>query len=132
MNNKKYIYVKKYKNEITEKIEVSEEIYTEYWKYTEKEKYFKKYERNKISIEDMVIDCEFNLEEHIITKLMIDKLNTALSKLNDGEFKIITDIFFKAKTERELAKEFNCEFYKVHTKKISILKKLKIMLKNEI
>ena len=62
MNNKKYIYVKHYKSEIREKIEVSEEIYTEYWKYTEKEKYFKKCEKKKISIEDIIADCEFNLE----------------------------------------------------------------------
>lgn len=89
-------------------------------------------QKKKISIEDIIADCEFNLEEHIITKLMLDKLNIALSKLNNEEFRIITDIFFKSKTERELAKEFRCEFYKIHTKKNSILKKLKIMLKNEI
>ena len=125
MNNKKYIYVKQYKSEIRERVEVSEEVYTEYWKYTEKEKYFKKCERKKISIEDIIVDCEFNLEEHIITKLMIDKLNTALSKLDDEEFKIITDIFLKSKTERELAKELNYCNVKLHNKKVKILKKLK-------
>lgn len=128
MSNKDYIYLK----EINTRFNVSEEIYDEYWKYTEKEKYFKKCEKKKISIEDIVLDSCFNLEEHIITKMMVDKLNIALSKLNDEEFKIITGIFFKAKTERELAKEFRCEFYKIHTKKNSILKKLKTMLKNEI
>ena len=125
MNNKKYIYVNQYKSEIRERVEVSEEVYTEYWKYTEKEKYFKKCERKKISIEDIIVDCEFNLEEHIITKLMIDKLNIALSKLNDEEFKIITDIFLKSKTERELAKELNYCNVKLHNKKVKILKKLK-------
>ena len=90
-----------------------------------KEKYFKKCERKKISVEDIIVDYEFNLEEHIITKLMIDKLNIALSKLNDEEFKIITDIFLKSKTERELAKELNYCNVKLHNKKVKILKKLK-------
>ena len=121
MNNKDYIYLK----EKGIKVKVSEIVYKEYWKYTEKEKYFKKCEKKKISIEDIVLDSGFNLEEHIIIKIMVDKLNIALSKLSDEEYKIITDIFFYSKTERELAKELNCCNVKLHNKKVKILKKLK-------
>lgn len=122
MNNKDYIYLK----EKGIKVKVSEIVYKEYWKYTEKEKYFKKCEKKKISIEDIVLDSGFNLEEHIITKIMVDKLNIALSKLNDEEYKIITDIFFYSKTERELAKELNYTRDKIKYLKFKILNKLKI------
>ena len=56
---------------------------------------------------------------------MLDKLNIALSKLNDEEFKIITGIFFKSKTERELAKELNYTRDKIKYLKFKILNKLK-------
>lgn len=121
MNNKDYIYLK----EKGIKVKVSEIVYKEYWKYTEKEKYFEKCEKRKISTEDIVLDSGFNLEEYVITKMMVDKLNIALSKLDDEEYKIITSIFFYSKSERKLAKELNCCNIKLHNKKVKILKKLK-------
>lgn len=121
MSDKKYIYVKK----VDVLVEVSEEVYKEYWKYTEKEKYFEKCEKTKISIDDVVLDSSFNLEDYIMKKMMIDKLNIALSKLSDEEYKIIINIFFYSKTERALAKEINCCNIKLHNKKVKILKKLK-------
>ena len=126
MNNKDYIYLK----EKGVKVKVSEIVYKEYWKYTEKEKYFEKCEKRKISTEDIVLDSGFNLEEHIIRKIMVDKLNIALSKLSDEEYKIITDIFFYSKTERELSKELNYTRDKIKYLKFKILNKLKIDFKD--
>lgn len=135
-----------------EKYEVSEDIYHTYYKSREKERYFmfvKK--RGKTIIEDekvifknsdeisleklkefgIEIEDDFNLEESIIHSLEREVLQNALNRLTDDEYKVILEIFYNCKSERELAKELNCCNVVLHNKKKKILLKLKNYLKNQ-
>ena len=143
MINKKYIFLN------GEKFEVSEEICNIYYRSRRYEEYFM-YEKKtgkiiveeekvtfkdslKVSIqkleqEGIEMKHSYNLEEDILLKEQIDIIYNALSKLTDEEYKIITEIFFNRKTERELAEELNCKRDRIKYLKNKILNKLKKVL----
>lgn len=140
MSNKKYIFLN------GEKFEVSKEVYKVYHRSRRYEEYFM-YEKKtgkiiiegekvtfkdslevsiqKLEQEGIELKHNYNLEEDVLLKEKINTVHNALSKLTDEEYKIIKELFFNSKTERQLAKELNCKFYNIHTKKNKILKKIK-------
>lgn len=68
------------------------------------------------------------LEQKIIFQLNKESLHKALELLSDNEQRLIADIYFYGKTERECATELGINRNAVHKKKQRILTKLKNIL----
>ena len=136
-----------------EKYKVSKEVYNTYYRSREKERYFMYVKKkgktitknekfifkdsDEISFERLEelgieIKDDFNLEEKILLHLDIEILKEELNQLSNEEYKIILELFYNCKSERQLARELNCCNVTLHNKKNKILNKLKYYLKNSI
>ena len=133
MEKKYYIYVK------GKKVSVDKKVYFTYKKQINHENYlrhnrvkykvftFSDFEENVIAnISDKNMDVYYEVE----SKLEIQNLYKALSKLNDKEKEIIYLIYFENKTLREISKLKNISIKKIFNLKNKILDKLRDILKN--
>ena len=77
----------------------------------------------------MIIDDTINVENEIEKKNEIEELKKALLKLDNDEYKMIRELFFKEKTVREYAKVLGLPYATVQYKKKQVLKKLKNLMK---
>ena len=81
------------------------------------------------SMKDVFLaDLTVNVEDEIIDKLMIKKLNSALERLPDDEKQLIDLLYSKRKTIREVAATMGVSKSVLCEKKDKILRKLKIFL----
>jgi RNA polymerase sigma factor (sigma-70 family) len=72
------------------------------------------------------------VEEIVEDKMMLETLYTALAELADVERELINALFFDEKTEREYAQETGIPNQTIHSRKTSILKRLKKLLENNL
>lgn len=134
--NKKFIYINKML------FEVSDKEYKDYYSEIERNRYSKKVlqKLNTVSIEQLnfdedmddkqvIIDDTINVENEIERKNEIEELKKALLKLDNDEYKMIRELFFKEKTVREYAKVLGLPYATVQYKKKQVLKKLKNLMK---
>ena len=134
--NKKFIYINKML------FEVSDKEYRDYYSEIERNRYSKKVlqKLNTVSIEQLnfdedmddkqvIIDDTINVENEIERKNEIEELKKALLKLDNEEYKMIRELFFKEKTVREYAKVLGLPYATVQYKKKQVLKKLKNLMK---
>ena len=77
----------------------------------------------------LIIDDTINVENEIERKNEIEELKKALLKLDNDEYKMIRELFFKEKTVREYAKVLGLPYATVQYKKKQVLKKLKNLMK---
>ena len=77
----------------------------------------------------VIIDDTINVENEIEKKNEIEELKKALLKLDNDEYKMIRELFFKEKTVREYAKVLGLHYATVQYKKKQVLKKLKNLMK---
>ena len=77
----------------------------------------------------VIIDDTINVENEIERKNEIEELKKALLKLDNDEYKMIRELFFKEKTVREYAKVLGLPYATVQYKKKQVLKKLKKLMK---
>ena len=77
----------------------------------------------------VIIDDTINVENEIEKKNEIEELKKALLKLDNDEYKMIRELFFKDKTVREYAKVLGLPYATVQYKKKQVLKKLKNLMK---
>ena len=133
-----------------ERIEVSEEVYRAYWHYTEKEKYFmgklkqEKFVANQEnetvqvtpSKEDSLerlTECGLQFPDRLALspddKIDDDELlfllNKALGKLPDEEWRLVQELFYLDKTEKEVAQLFHTAVSTIFYRKKKVLGKLK-------
>ena len=133
MDKKYHIYVK------GKEVSVDKNIYLTYKKQINHENYlrhnrvkykvftFSDFEENVISnISDKNMDVYYEVE----SKLEIQNLYKALSKLNDKEKEIIFLIYFENKTLKEIGKMKNINYKQVANIRNKILKKLKLLLES--
>ena len=73
-------------------------------------------------------DERTNVEEMVITAIMIQKLKESLSLLTADEYELILALYFENKSEREYAENKGVYHNAIHKKKLRILKKLKMFL----
>ena len=122
--------------------EVSDKEYRDYYSEIERNRYSKKVlqKLNTVSIEQLnfdedmddkqvIIDDTINVENEIERKNEIEELKKALLKLDNDEYKMIRELFFKEKTVREYAKVLGLPYATVQYKKKQVLKKLKKLMK---
>ena len=133
MEKKYYIYVK------GKKVSVDKKVYFTYKKQINHENYlrhnrvkykvftFSDFEENDISnISDKNMDVYYEVE----SKLEIQNLYKALSKLNNKEKEIIYLIYFENKTLREIGKMKNISYTQIANIRNKILKKLRLLLES--
>ncbi len=73
------------------------------------------------------IDGE-GVDDTAIKAVMIEKMLVCLSQLTPEEQDLITDLFFKGKSEHQLSKETGIPQRTIHDRKIKILEKLKKLM----
>ncbi|WP_411677809.1 sigma-70 family RNA polymerase sigma factor [Caproicibacter sp.] len=71
-----------------------------------------------------------SVDDAAIKTVMIEKMLTCLKQLSTEEQELITALFFKGKSERQLSAETGIHFMTIHDRKIKILGKLKKMMEN--
>ena len=133
MDKKYHIYVK------GKEVSVDKNIYLTYKKQINHENYlrhnrvkykvftFSDFEENVISnISDKNMDVYYEVE----SKLEIQNLYKALSKLNNKEKEIIYLIYFENKTLREISKMKNISYTQIANIRNKILKKLTLLLES--
>lgn len=131
-----------------EDVEVTEEVYKVYSSMERNERYQEEQKKEKvISLEaiaedDMrleLLEIEFveSAEETIIAdeieqekELMFYRLHKAIATLDIDEQRLIRLIFFKKKTERDVAEYFHISQPAVHKRKLKVLQKLKNFIEN--
>ncbi|HFI0399082.1 TPA: sigma-70 family RNA polymerase sigma factor [Streptococcus suis] len=89
------------------KVEVSEEVYKSYWQLTNRENYLKRLDAEynvlpfssfgdyEYDILDKLADKSIDIEKIVETRELLKLLELALSKLNDEEYTLISDLYFK-------------------------------------
>ncbi len=70
------------------------------------------------------------VDDAVIKAVMIEKMLTCLKLLSTEEQELITELFFKDKSERQLSAETGVHFMTIHDRKIKILGKLKKLMEN--
>ncbi len=133
-------------------IEVNQEVYEAYYKGQRKEKYFAEdlkreqkridsktgetivipsredsYER-LLKAEKQFVSDEESVEEIILRKDMLDRLDHALKKLEREELFLIHSLFYQEISETELARQLGIARTTLQSRKYKILEKLKKLI----
>lgn len=122
-----------------ELIPVTEEVYRAYQqpKWREKKQAVVRAQK-EVSL-DAILETDYSgqldsrqalVDEIVADKLLLDELLKALAELNEDERFLIAELFYREKTEREIADSSNISHQAVHKKKNRILAKLKELLKS--
>ncbi len=69
-----------------------------------------------------------SVDDAAIKTVMIEKMLACLKMLTQDEQRLITDLFFKGKSEHQVSKETNIPQRTIHDRKIKILAKLKKLM----
>ena len=133
MDKKYHIYVK------GKKVSVDKNLYLTYKKQINHENYLR-HNRVKYKVftfsdfeENIILnisDKNMNVYYEVESKLEIQNLYKALSKLNNNEKEIIYLIYFENKTLREISKMKNISYTQIANIRNKILKKLRLLLES--
>lgn len=123
-------------------LEVTKSEYEEYYAEIERNRYCKKVlqKLQVVSIEKLntnedmndkqvIADNSKDIELEIERKIEIEQLRNALLELDNDEYQLIKELFFKEKTVREYAEIKGIPYATIQYKKKQALKKLKKFLK---
>ena len=78
---------------------------------------------------DLLVDLDSpGVEDAAIAKVMAEKLHRCLDLLSDGERSLLTKIYFKEMSERQVAQSLGIPSMTVHNRKVRILRKLRKMM----
>lgn len=116
-------------------VQVDEEVYKAYYKYKWNEEYSNKKRLGKeLSYEDLqdsgvpveliMMDASRTLEDEVISRIMVQKLRKYMSGLSSYERFLISEIYFKDRSIREISGMLSIPKSSVHREKTRILKKL--------
>ncbi|MBR4060854.1 MAG: sigma-70 family RNA polymerase sigma factor [Lachnospiraceae bacterium] len=135
-----------------EAIEVTPEVYEVYYRAERKERHFMyelKAGRSRVdkvtgekiflpSLEDsydrlveasmQFDDCIYDLEEEVLSILMVERLNQAIATLSFEEAEIIRQLYYEEVSEMKLAERLGMPRRTLRDKKKRILEKLRKML----
>ena len=70
------------------------------------------------------------VENTAVKTMMIEKMLKCLKLLSPEEQELISELFFKGKSERQLSSETGIPYMTIHDRKVRILSKLKKLMKN--
>ena len=123
-------------------IETEQTHYIEFYRDKERWRYLQKLDKdnNLLSLEavvtdddsgngfDFIADETANIEEAVVHRMMLDKLQSALFLLSEDERSLINAIFFRGLSEREWSKASGIPQKTINDRKRRILSKLKKFL----
>ena len=132
-----YLYVR------GQKVKVSEDIYKVYWREKEHDKYLEQVDRKNHllffssldhdgNFVDNLADESVDVEKIIETRILIETVRKAMSRLNDEERDIIERLYFNDETLSSVARSKKVSYQAIQWRKNNILKKLKVLLKEFI
>ncbi|MDD4145469.1 MAG: sigma factor-like helix-turn-helix DNA-binding protein [Prolixibacteraceae bacterium] len=120
-----------------ELVPVTEEVYRAYQQPKWREKKQEEVRAMKETSLDVMLESgheiRLNLgqaliEDTVLDKLLLDELLAAIMKLNDDERSLLHELFYKEKSEREIAKEMEISSIAIHKRKHKIINKLRQFL----
>ena len=137
MSKEYYLYVR------GQKVKVSEDIYKVYWREKEHEKYLEQVDKKNHllffssldhdgNFVDNLADESVDVEKIIETRILIETVRKAMSRLNDEERDIIERLYFNDETLSSVARSKKVSYQAIQWRKNNILKKLKVLLKEFI
>ena len=137
MSKEYYLYVR------GQKVKVSEDIYKVYWREKEHEKYLEQVDKKNHllffssldhdgNFVDNLADESVDVEKIIETRILIETVRKAISRLNDEERDIIERLYFNDETLSSVARSKKVSYQAIQWRKNNILKKLKVLLKEFI
>lgn len=126
-----------------QRVKVSEQIYKVYWREKEHEKYLEQVDKKNHllffssldhdgNFVDNLADESVDVEKIIETKILIETVRKAVSRLNDEERDIIERLYFNDETLSSVARSKKVSYQAIQWRKNNILKKLKVLLKEFI
>ena len=121
------------------RIAVSKEVYMAYYHCRDREKYLDELaETNNISfeacnekgiqVEYLLVSAQESMEDRIIIKEMIAKIQQYLKQLDEKEKWLMDALYFKGKSEYQIASQLGITQQAVHKRKAKILNKLKKLI----
>ena len=126
-----------------QRVKVSEQIYKVYWREKEHEKYLEQVDKKNHllffssldhdgNFVDNLADESVDVEKIIETRILIETVRKAMSRLNDEERDIIERLYFNDETLSSVARSKKVIYQAIQWRKNNILKKLKVLLKEFI
>ena len=120
---------------------VHEQDYREYYRELERWKYIRRMEKGKKLSYEKAMEDELplerlsaaegiSLEDEIVQKIMIERMLEAIELLEEGERRLIRQLFFSGLTAREIARQRGVTHSAVLKQRNRILAKLKKILEN--
>lgn len=118
-------------------MEVSEADYEDFYRQKRRQKYIKERSKNNGDVSydriiaegldgrDALPDGGEDVAEQVVQKILLEKLEQALSLLAEDEMELIRDVFYNGLTERDLAMKHGVSQVAIHKRKNRILEKIK-------
>ncbi|HBW37379.1 sigma factor-like helix-turn-helix DNA-binding protein [Desulfosporosinus sp. BICA1-9] len=121
------------------RVTVAKEVYKAYYHCRDREKYLDKLaEYNNISLEGcnekgisvgyIISTAEDSMEDEIVQRDMVTRLEQCLLQLDEAERQLIIALFYLEKSEHQLAAETGIPRMTLHDRKVRALGKLKKLL----
>ncbi len=134
MEQKKYTLVVNKK-----RITVTKEVYKAYYQYREHEIYdagrytnntisLEGAEEKGVSIEYLIASRQDSLEDEIIHRDLLERLQGCLLQLDEAERQLLRALFYLGKSERQLSTETGIHHMTIHNRKNRVLSRLKKLL----
>ena len=118
------------------KVPVSEEVYRAYyrpvWREIKRKEVRKDMEYSLEALEAggfEAVSQEKLIDDTAADKLLLDELYAALDELTDDERSLIDALFYRERSERDVAREAGVSQPAIHKRRNRILEKLKKLLK---
>lgn len=116
-------------------VQVNEDVYYAYYKQKWHERYDHKKRLSKelsyeglcdsgVAVELIMMDTSKSLEDEVITEIMAEKLRECMSKLATDELFLVSEIFYKGRSIRDVADMLSIPKSTIQRQKDRILKKL--------
>ena len=118
-------------------MEVDEDTYREFYKTKRRQKYLEERSaKNGDFSYDMLTTNDFNGEDILVdemadtcemaaNRIMLDRLRQVLLLLTEEERRLVLEIFYEERSERELAEKYGISQAAIHKRKDRILEKLR-------
>ena len=132
---KKFIYIS------NTRFEVSEDFYKEYYREKEHSRYLHREEQKvtivsyenlgvDLSAEDIIMDTDVNVEETVINKIMLERLNEILGTLNEEELYLLDKLIYNEESRREVGRRLSISHTAVSKRLGKLIKKLRYLMDN--
>ena len=135
MKDKKFIYIS------NTRFEASEDFYKEYYREKEHSRYLRREEQKvtivsyenlgvDLSAEDIIMDTDVNVEETVINKIMLERLNEILGTLNEEELYLLDKLIYNKESRREVGKRLSISHTAVSKWLGKLIEKLRYIMDN--